>query len=963
MRRRVLALTAFCVVSLAVAIGILLGSALWIRSTNRADASEVNRLQTSSNGLNASLVDQETGARGFVLTGESTFLAPYRSGVRQADQLIDRLHSLYGPGTTGRLAVDAVRRSADTWRSEIAEPEIRSVQSGDRQAAVELEASGRGKRLFDAVRSALAQLDQRIQRDQENHLHHIDTTTTVVVVIAGVMAALWVLISVLFAGGYRRWGEQQRLESEAAQARVAADDREQRWISRFASLSERLNRTETLDAVAQIVAEEAARPVDGRYVHLGLLNDAGDLSMRYDREFSALESAPRLRRRDERTPLPDTVRTGRPIVIGEAPGAIPMSEVADFATLAESAGVVAITTTPLTQANGEIIGALAIMWDEPVALDSVLRSRLDEIAALVAESIRRASLFEAGLRLAGLSTSLSEALTSDQIGDVVTKEAAAVVGARVANLALVATNGETVQLFHRGQNDDGRTEVLSIPASIATPLTDVVADGRQLLMESPDAYRERNPGVVSEMERRGIESGVVLPLFVRNRVVGSVSFGWARPRDFSVADPTLTTLIELISAAVSRAATFRANTRVAEFAGVLASATTTDVIAGALFDIVVSDVLDAISSRVAVLRDTDGSVEVHHPPGTPEPIVEGFSRLALATDVPIVNAIRENRRVVISDADEIARRWPALGGSGAADRPAWLMAIPLRSGAGRPIGAISVIWRSDPSLDATTNALLDTVVEFCGATLERIHLYDLEHELVDHMARHLAPPPSISLPSIEAAGRYEPALSGIGMGGDWYDFIELERGAIGAVVGDVVGHGVTAIADMAELKASVATLIRTGTDVDHLFVTVASLLPPQPAFRGTALYAEIDAPARRLRVATAGHPPPLLWRAGRSTTVLTNGASYPALGIGVRELRSAAPVDFDEDALFFAYTDGLIERRGESIDEGIARAVALLDAVGDRSLDEIADAIQRELGRGAADDVAYLLVRNRAASN
>jgi serine phosphatase RsbU (regulator of sigma subunit) len=225
------------------------------------------------------------------------------------------------------------------------------------------------------------------------------------------------------------------------------------------------------------------------------------------------------------------------------------------------------------------------------------------------------------------------------------------------------------------------------------------------------------------------------------------------------------------------------------------------------------------------------------------------------------------------------------------------------------------------------------------------------------MARYLTPSRA-SHPGLDIAGRYQPALSNLGMGGDWSDLIELADGTIGAVVGDVVGHGVTAVAEMARLKTTISTLVRTGVGVDDLFSATHEILDGPEMFRGTALYLELDPAASRLRLSSAGHPPPVLRRREGSVGPATMGSRYPVLGIDPSPVQRADPTDFACGDLVIAYTDGLVERRGETLDEGIVRLGQLVDEVGEESVDEIADAILDNLGKDATDDVALLVIRN-----
>jgi serine phosphatase RsbU (regulator of sigma subunit) len=165
---------------------------------------------------------------------------------------------------------------------------------------------------------------------------------------------------------------------------------------------------------------------------------------------------------------------------------------------------------------------------------------------------------------------------------------------------------------------------------------------------------------------------------------------------------------------------------------------------------------------------------------------------------------------------------------------------------------------------------------------------------------------------------------------------------------------------MARLKTTISTLVRTGVAVDDLFTTTHEILDGPEMFRGTALYLELDPAASRLRLSSAGHPPPVLRRRGGAVAATTSGSRYPVLGIDPSPAQRADPIDFAGGDLVIAYTDGLVERRGETLDDGIVRLGELIDEVGEESVEEIADAILENLGKDATDDVALLVIRNVA---
>jgi len=207
------------------------------------------------------------------------------------------------------------------------------------------------------------------------------------------------------------------------------------------------------------------------------------------------------------------------------------------------------------------------------------------------------------------------------------------------------------------------------------------------------------------------------------------------------------------------------------------------------------------------------------------------------------------------------------------------------------------------------------------------------------------------------ASRYLPALGNISVGGDWYDFVELDGGRTALMVGDCVGHGLGAATLMGQLRSASRALLLEGQGPG---ATLSSLDRFASSLGGadctTVFCGIVDPGARSFTYAAAGHPPPLLARAG-SSVWLDDARSVP-LGIDPTRERHEAKVDLVEGDALLLYTDGLVERRGETLDEGMARLRELVDRWAARPVGELADALVQELlPDGGRDDVALLIHR------
>jgi serine phosphatase RsbU (regulator of sigma subunit) len=197
------------------------------------------------------------------------------------------------------------------------------------------------------------------------------------------------------------------------------------------------------------------------------------------------------------------------------------------------------------------------------------------------------------------------------------------------------------------------------------------------------------------------------------------------------------------------------------------------------------------------------------------------------------------------------------------------------------------------------------------------------------------------------------------VGGDWYAFIPVSPTRVGIAVGDVAGHGVHAVTSMAEHRYALRTLAVEGATPGAVLTRLEEV---NRLYRGThfssCLYGVIDVEQSTWTYSSAGHPPPLLIREGVAQ-ILTSPHG-PPIGTGMADLPYPhATVALWDGDLLALYTDGLVERRGEIVDDGIRRLSDRLGRVASAGdLFEASDAVVRELvGTTPADDVALVLVR------
>jgi anti-sigma regulatory factor (Ser/Thr protein kinase)/putative methionine-R-sulfoxide reductase with GAF domain len=288
-----------------------------------------------------------------------------------------------------------------------------------------------------------------------------------------------------------------------------------------------------------------------------------------------------------------------------------------------------------------------------------------------------------------------------------------------------------------------------------------------------------------------------------------------------------------------------------------------------------------------------------------------------------------------------------------------LLGVPLIV-EGNLIGVMHVGSLTPRTFGQSDLAVLQLAAARAAPAIERARLFaalEHEHNVSMVLQRSLLPKRLIDVPGAGVAARYLPAREEVG--GDWYDMIELPRGQVGVVIGDVVGHGVAAAALMGRLRTALHSYAieghgpgRTLELVDRF---VHSLNEPAMA---TAAYAVLDTYSSKVTYATAGHLPPILI-CGSNTRVLD---AMPAPPLGAFPFTRCPELELElrSGEILFMYTDGLVERRGTPLNLGID---TLVTAVRDARTPEEACMWAVSVlvpPDGLRDDVAIVALQNSA---
>jgi anti-sigma regulatory factor (Ser/Thr protein kinase)/putative methionine-R-sulfoxide reductase with GAF domain len=326
------------------------------------------------------------------------------------------------------------------------------------------------------------------------------------------------------------------------------------------------------------------------------------------------------------------------------------------------------------------------------------------------------------------------------------------------------------------------------------------------------------------------------------------------------------------------------------------------------------------------------------------PLGGGFAGRIAAERVPIF----------IGDVDHADVLNPILRGKGVRS----LLGAPLIVER-RVIGVMHVGTLQPREFNDNDAALLQLAAGRAAPAIERARLFealDHEHRSAVALQRSLLPERLPDVAGLDVAARYLPAIDEVG--GDWYDVIELPGGFVGLAIGDVAGHGVRAAALMGQLRTGLRAYALEGLGPGETLRRLDRLLQ---SIRGrgmaTAAYALFSLETGVLRIASAGHPPPVMVSATGEAWMLELAAA-PPLGTLPYPIHQEHETLLGPGETILLYTDGLVERRGEALTVGMERlrATAGVAASAEEICQRVIDALVPALG--SPDDVALVALRN-----
>ncbi|MFJ2579296.1 SpoIIE family protein phosphatase [Kitasatospora aureofaciens] len=383
----------------------------------------------------------------------------------------------------------------------------------------------------------------------------------------------------------------------------------------------------------------------------------------------------------------------------------------------------------------------------------------------------------------------------------------------------------------------------------------------------------------------------------------------------------------------------------------LASALTEAVSVRDVCRTVAEQILPAFGGQeLAIYAVRDKRLHLVSQAGYPDGFLDRFEGTPIGARIPGAETLSTGTPIFFENIGELAAAYPGIALD---EMRAWAF-LPLIA-SGHPVGSCILGFDEPRPFTVEDRGLLTALGGFIAQALERARLYDAEFTLARGLQQALLPHRLPDVPGVRIAARYLPGTQGMEIGGDWYDAIVTGRD-LTLVIGDVEGHSVGAAATMGQLRSAVRAFASGGEPPDRVLARTNRLhLDLDPGLLASCCLARLTPADGTVRIARAGHLPPLLRRPGGRAEALyvpggpllgvDEGAEYP-----VSELRLVA------GSVLALYTDGLVEDPAVPIDQGVDRLrVAFAHAPGG-GLEALADLLLRDVGSThRVDDVALLL--------
>ncbi len=302
-----------------------------------------------------------------------------------------------------------------------------------------------------------------------------------------------------------------------------------------------------------------------------------------------------------------------------------------------------------------------------------------------------------------------------------------------------------------------------------------------------------------------------------------------------------------------------------------------------------------------------------------------FSRRVAAGEGIAGRATQEKRPVFVDDlqarSDIESVVWE--------DSVRSVLAVPLLVDGGRVIGVLQVGTSEGRTFTSDDAQLLQLAADRLAVAIDRARLNEHAHHIAATLQRSLLPSNIPEVSGVALATRYQPGADGTQVGGDLYDVVPYSDGRVGLAIGDVVGHGIEAASLMGQLRNSLRAYALEDDRPERVVERLNRLMHHWQQDRiATLIYLVINPRNGHMTFASAGHLPPLVCGPDGTARYLGGGEFVP-LGVLPFGGFTAGEAVIEPGSTILLYTDGLVEERGVSIEDGLERLRAAIEVAPD----------------------------------
>jgi serine/threonine-protein kinase RsbW len=609
-------------------------------------------------------------------------------------------------------------------------------------------------------------------------------------------------------------------------------------------------------------------------------------------------------------------------------------------------GIASAAATPIRGGHERALGVLAVHAAAPRTFTEEDVLYLRSLANVLAAAIAHGRAENAISRLQAATAALAEARTPREIADAIVSSGAASVGAAGGWVAEVSRDGTRLELMASLGYDTRKAGAYrSLDLDASNPTTDALSRQEPLFFRSAAEVHLAYP----ELRYLRFEAMVVVPVIIGSEPIGVFALNFEEPRAFDVEEKRqLDALAKLYAQSLERALLYldsqrreRASSVVARLSESLERATTVTERCRRAASILVSEIA---TSAAIDLQDESGQL----------------SRVSFSRSEPAAAPPAGFEAPLAARAIETGEAQSAPLQDHSEDRPSMLHVLPLQARR-RTSGVLVVTIPPERSREeAVEPEWLREVANHIAVGLDNARLFEREQGASRTLQLGLLGGELPNLPSAELAAAYRPGTVTNEVGGDWYDSFSLPHGKLALLVGDVVGHDLDAAVAMGQLRGAVGALAPLGSPAELLDRLDRFVRTVRDGDMTTLAYLELDPPEREVCYACAGHPPPLVISEDGSPRFLWGGRSGP-LGV-----ETQVPRIEDRDRLapgdtVVLYTDGLIERKGQSLADGLDRLSAAARETNGEGLRHFIDGLLTRMlsGHPQEDDVCVIAARLR----